>query len=90
MSGCTGDCCAAFTLTKAEQLRILNGMDEEYTLVRDMLIPLGEGEFTCKWWHTLEKKCGIYEHRPTMCRGFPAKGSPCGVEGCTEENHGTD
>lgn len=83
--GCTGECCGGFTLSQRTQLDIMNGTDVESAVLRDMLIPLGEGEFTCRWW--INKRCLIHSDRPTMCRDFPAKGNPCGHDGCTEPNH---
>jgi Fe-S-cluster containining protein len=53
----------------------------DYT-IRRMLIPLGEGHFTCQNWDPKTKLCGIYDYRPSMCRDFPIKGNPCKLKGC--------
>lgn len=80
-----GDCCSGFSLSQEVQLEIMNGQEADDGLIRDMLIPLGDGLFTCKYW--TDKRCDIYMNRPQMCRDFPAKGNPCGAPGCKEPRH---
>ncbi len=80
--GCTGNCCAAFSLDEDVQLEIMNGQEADDQTIRVMLIPLGDGNFTCRHWNPETKLCGIYATRPAMCRTFPEKGNPCGQEGC--------
>ncbi len=83
--GCLGDCCSGFSLSKAVQLTIMSDMAEDGAIIRNMLIPLEDGNFTCKHWH--DNRCTIYAWRPQMCRDFPEKGNPCGAPGCKEPNH---
>lgn len=83
MGKCSGDCCACFTLEEDVQLVIMNGQEPDDETIRAMLIPLGEGYFTCKHWDTETKLCGIYETRPEMCQTYPEKDNPCDLPGCT-------
>lgn len=38
--------------------------------------------YTCKHFDKTTRNCGIYEHRPKMCRDYP-DGYTCRYEGCT-------
>lgn len=83
MGKCTGDCCASFFLEDDAQLEIMNGQEVDDQTIRVMLVPLGEGFFTCRHWLPETKRCGIYKTRPQMCRDFPEKDNPCDNPGCT-------
>ncbi len=74
-------CCAEFELDEEVQLQIMNGTDKESRTIRHMVIPFGEGTFTCRHWNSETKLCEIYEDRPDMCRDFPSEDG-CGVAGC--------
>ena len=67
---CTGLCCSSFTLGEPE-------LSDPF--IRDMLIDLGDGHYSCKHWDTETRLCRIYEQRPQMCRDYPEPGSKvCG------------
>lgn len=73
-NGCAKTCCASFF---AEPSEIDHGPE-----VVDMLVPLGDNQYTCVNWDPDTFDCTIYEDRPVFCREFPTREAPCPVEGC--------
>lgn len=68
--GCTGECCRGFfsvALTPEEygMLERLGARRLEFTLAGDFYLIIEHG---CEFLR--ENRCGIYDHRPDVCRRF--------------------
>ncbi len=96
---CTGHCCRGFALEQSYE-EVWKDYDRwrsdpsasaipDVHLIAPMLIPIkelrGEWLYTCKHLRKTGD-CGIYEHRPRMCREFPGEHRPCPFPICS--SHG--
>jgi Fe-S-cluster containining protein len=95
---CSGHCCKCFPLLLTpEELDWRQESFQDGPQINEMVIHLGRfpnqrtgvefDHYTCKY-HLPSGDCGIYEHRPRMCRDHPHynRGASCDYTECTYAN----